>query len=68
MLYVIKFWTVIRGHEVYKTVWRPTIGEELYAKHDEREEAKDLMDLLLAFIMLSTGRSWWLIYLSNFPV
>ena len=37
----IKFGTLIRGHQVYKAIWKPTIGEELYAKHDEREEAKE---------------------------
>ena len=41
MLYKIKFGTVIRGHHVYKAILKPTIGEELYAKHDEREEAKE---------------------------
>ena len=41
MLYEIKFGTVIRGYHVYNAIWKLTIGEELYAKHDEREEAKE---------------------------
>lgn len=32
---------VIRGHNIYKTVWTAVIGQELITKPDERKEALD---------------------------
>ena len=29
-----------RGHQIYKQVWKPVVGEKLTRKHDTREEAK----------------------------
>ena len=37
--YNVDFESVIRGHHVYKTVWKPEIGERLVCKKDDREEA-----------------------------
>ena len=37
--YNVDFESVIRGHHVYKTVWKAEIGERLVCKKDDREEA-----------------------------
>ena len=37
--YDIDFESVIRGHHIYKTVWKPEIGERLACKKDDRKEA-----------------------------
>ena len=37
--YNVDFESVIRGHHVYKTVWKPEIGERLVCKKDDQEEA-----------------------------
>jgi len=39
LAFTVKFETNIRGHHVYKDVWKPSIGEKLICKFDEREEA-----------------------------
>lgn len=41
LCYEIPFSTVIRGHHVYKTIWKAVFGQELIAKPDERNEALD---------------------------
>lgn len=38
--YAIDIHSVIRGHHVYKDIWKPIIGEKLICKPDKREEAK----------------------------
>ena len=37
--YDIDFESVVRGHHIYKTVWKPEIGERLVCKKDDRKEA-----------------------------
>ena len=37
--YEISFGAPIRGHHVYKEMWTPQIGETLYCKNDNRQEA-----------------------------
>ena len=32
--YGIDFESVVRGHHIYKTVWKPEIGERLVCKKD----------------------------------
>ena len=41
LFYKIKFDTAIRGHHVYKNSWTPIMGQELFCKHDQREEATE---------------------------
>jgi len=41
LLHRIKFRSIIRGHHVYKANWTPVLKEELFAKPDERDEAKE---------------------------
>ena len=36
--YNVELQSVIRGHHVYKTVWKPEIGERLVCKKDDPEE------------------------------
>ena len=37
--YDIDFESVVRGHHIYKTVWKPEIGERLVCKKDDRKGA-----------------------------
>ena len=37
--YDIDFESVVRGHHIYKAVWKPEIGERLVCKKDDRKEA-----------------------------
>ena len=37
--YDIDFESVVRGHHIYKTVWKPEIGERLVCEKDDRREA-----------------------------
>ena len=37
--YDIDFESVVRGHHIYKTVWKPEIGERLPCKIDDPKEA-----------------------------
>ena len=37
--YDIDFESVVRGHHIYKTMWKPEIGERLVCKKDDRKEA-----------------------------
>ena len=39
LCYRVDFHTVIRGYHVYKKVWNGCCTEQLYCKHDTREEA-----------------------------
>ena len=39
MCYKVDFNTVIRGYHVYKKVWNSCCTEQVYGKHDTREEA-----------------------------
>lgn len=41
MFYKVDFETVIRGHHVYKSVWKPYNGETLSCMKDMRSEAMD---------------------------
>ena len=38
--YDIDFESVVRGHHIYKTVWKPEIGERLVCKKDDRKGAR----------------------------
>ena len=33
------FESVVRGHHIYTTVWKPEVGERLFCKKDDRKEA-----------------------------
>ena len=37
--YEINFYAPIRGHHVYKEMWTPQIGETLYCRKDNLQEA-----------------------------
>ena len=37
--YDIDFESVVRGHLIYKTVWKPEVGERLVCKKEDRKEA-----------------------------
>ena len=39
VVHEIKFRTLIRGHHVYKDIWTPMKGWQLYAYHGRRGEA-----------------------------
>ena len=39
--YVAEFETVVRWYHVYKIIWSAVIGEALFTKHDDREEAQN---------------------------
>lgn len=38
--YSCEFESVVRGHHIYKRIWKPVVGEKLKCKHDTREEAQ----------------------------
>ena len=40
-VYEVEFSSVIRGHQVYKATWSPTLGESLTFRKDERNEANE---------------------------
>ena len=37
--YNVYFDSVVRGHHIYKTLWKPEIGEKLICKKDDRNKA-----------------------------
>jgi hypothetical protein len=41
MRYVTEFESIIRGHHVYQHIWTAAIDDILYAKPDNREEARN---------------------------
>ena len=41
MFYSVDFETVIRGHHIYKSVWKPCDGEILNCVRDKRGEAME---------------------------
>ena len=41
MFYSVAFETVIRGHRIYKSAWKPCDGEMLNCVKDKRDEAME---------------------------
>ena len=37
--YPMEFKSVVRGHDVYQSIWTPTVGDNLFTAPDEKEEA-----------------------------
>ena len=51
----LTFSSVIRGHHVYKEKWKPTPGEILYCREDNRDEAKQYDEYSVGVFREQTG-------------
>ena len=52
----LTFSSVIRGHHVYKEKWKPTTGEILYCREDNRDEAKQYDEYSMGVFREQTGQ------------
>lgn len=57
-VYEVEFWSVIRGHHVYKAAWSPIIGESLAFRNDDRKEAKEHDEYAVGTYLEADNTCW----------
>ena len=50
-MYLLRFTSVARGHNLYKKIWKPVIGETLVCRHT-RAEAKQYDDFAVGIYLV----------------